>query len=58
MCGNGYHWNSYFNACDHQHPSFPQGEVEGAVGAGPLHGSAPEESDYHGIAAQEGRHFF
>lgn len=58
MFGNWYHWNSYLNVHDHQHPSFPQGEVEGAVGVGPLCGSAPEESDYHGIAGPEGRHFF
>lgn len=49
---------SYLNVHGRQHPSFPQGEVEGAVGAGPLHGSALKESDYHGIAGPEGRHFF
>lgn len=54
MFGNWYHWNSYLNVHDHQHPSFPQGEVEGAVGVGPLCGSAPEESDYHGIAGSGG----
>lgn len=32
MFGNWYHWNSCFTVRDHQHPSFPQGEVEGAVG--------------------------
>lgn len=49
---------TYLNVHDHQHSSFPQGEVEGAVGVGPFHGSAPEESYYHGIAGQEGRHLF
>lgn len=41
MFGNWYHWNAYCNVHDHQHPSFPQGEVEGAVGVDPLHGSTP-----------------
>lgn len=35
MFGNWYHWNAYCNVHDHQHPSFPQGEVEGAVGVDP-----------------------
>ena len=48
----------YPNVHGRQHPSFPQGEMEGAVGACPLHGSALKESDYHGIAGPEGRHFF
>lgn len=45
----------YPNVHGRQHPSFPQGEMEGAVGACPLHGSALKESDYHGIAGPEGR---
>lgn len=55
MFGNWYHWNSCFNVHDHQHPSFPQGEVEGAVGQ-----PAPWQCRgvYHGIAGPEGRHFF
>lgn len=55
MLGDWSHWNSVHGR---QYPSFPQGEVEGAVGACLLHGSALKESGYHGIAGPEGRHFF
>lgn len=57
MFGNWYHWNSCFNVCDHQHPSSPQGEVEGIVGLAHSMAVPLEESDYHGIAGQAGRHF-
>lgn len=55
--GNWYHWNSCFNVRDHQHPSSPQGEVEGIVGLAHSMAVPLEESDYHGIAGQAGRHF-
>lgn len=58
MFGNWYHWNSCFNVRDHQHPSAPQGEVEGALGVCPFHGSAPGGVRLPWHAGQEGRHFF
>lgn len=45
------------NVRDHQHPSSPQGEVEGIVELAHSMAVPLEESDYHGIAGQAGRHF-